>query len=240
MTQHPGRVVGGFALLLGVWVVTYWLWTPSAPRITFGDAPPLVQDAQAPSPGRGGGQPAAQPTVLPEPAPGPRMVQRLEPPRFREYTVQKGDTSWDAVSKRVYGDTKWASAISRANPFVSPDKLKVGKTKLKIPVDPTNIQGKLVWVPEEAARPAEPDSKADPKTGDKPDGSKVPVPGPGSSWPMQETTHTVRSGETLTSIAAKYYSAPAGYLKIYNANRDVLSSPDKVKPGMVLRIPPGP
>ncbi|MCW5765118.1 MAG: LysM peptidoglycan-binding domain-containing protein [Phycisphaeraceae bacterium] len=239
MTHHPGRVVGGLALLLGVWVVTYWLWTPSAPRITFGESPRLAEEVAIPLPRA---EPAPEPPPVaptPQAAGTPRMVQRVVPPKFRDYTVQKGDVSWDVISRRAYGDAKWASAISRANPFVSPDKLKVGKTKLRIPEDPTNIQGKVVWVPEEtpAAGPSAGQSPPPAAPETKP---VVPTPGPGSSWPMSELVHEVKPGETLSSIAKQYYSAPAGYLKIYQANRDQLPSMDRIKPGMKLRIPPGP
>lgn len=237
MPQHPGRFIGASALLLGAWVLTYWFWPASAARISFADGPPLVEDAGVPGPST---VPAPHPVPqAPAPPPaGPRMVQRMEPPRFTEYVVAKGDVSWDVISRKVYGDSKWATAISKANPFVSPDKLKVGKTRLKIPVDPTNIQGKLVWVPEggdsASSTPPAPQPEAAPQS------PKAPTPGPGSSWPTSELTHTVKAGETLSGIAKLYYSAPAGYLKIYEANRDKLSSMDKLKPGMVLRIPSGP
>ena len=52
-------------------------------------------------------------------------------------------------------------------------------------------------------------------------------------------THTVTSGETLWSIAAKpnvYHDATKWRL-IFEANRDVLKSPDRLKAGMTLRIP---
>ena len=50
-------------------------------------------------------------------------------------------------------------------------------------------------------------------------------------------THVVQSGDTLSKIAAKYYGDAALYNKIFQANRDVLSDPDKIRPGQKLRIP---
>ena len=50
-------------------------------------------------------------------------------------------------------------------------------------------------------------------------------------------THTVQRGETLTGIAQKYYGRASEYQKIFEANRDKLSDPDKVREGMNLVIP---
>jgi len=50
--------------------------------------------------------------------------------------------------------------------------------------------------------------------------------------------HTVRSGETLSDIAKKYYGTTTKWLKIYNANRQILkNNPNQIKPGMKLVIP---
>jgi nucleoid-associated protein YgaU len=49
--------------------------------------------------------------------------------------------------------------------------------------------------------------------------------------------HTVVSGETLSGISQKYYGTAGGWQKIYVANRELLSSPDKLRPGMKLIIP---
>ena len=50
-------------------------------------------------------------------------------------------------------------------------------------------------------------------------------------------THTVQRGETLTGIAQKYYGRASEYQKIFEANRDKLSDPDKVREGTILVIP---
>jgi nucleoid-associated protein YgaU len=50
-------------------------------------------------------------------------------------------------------------------------------------------------------------------------------------------THVVQSGDTLSKIAGKYYGDASLYTKIFEANRDVLSDPNKIKPGQKLRIP---
>ena len=49
--------------------------------------------------------------------------------------------------------------------------------------------------------------------------------------------HVVEKGDTLGAIAKKYYGKASAYPKIFEANRDVLDDPDKIKPGQRLRIP---
>lgn len=50
-------------------------------------------------------------------------------------------------------------------------------------------------------------------------------------------THTVKHGDTLWSIAKSYYGSGASYPKIFDANRNILSDPNKIKPGQILTIP---
>ncbi|MEM9139797.1 MAG: peptidoglycan-binding protein LysM [Pseudomonadota bacterium] len=49
--------------------------------------------------------------------------------------------------------------------------------------------------------------------------------------------HTVEKGDTLWAISAKHLGNGAHYEKIFEANKPMLSHPDKIYPGQVLRIP---
>jgi nucleoid-associated protein YgaU len=49
--------------------------------------------------------------------------------------------------------------------------------------------------------------------------------------------HEVRKGETLSKIAEQYYGDPMLYPKIFEANRDILTDPNKIQIGQKLRIP---
>ena len=49
--------------------------------------------------------------------------------------------------------------------------------------------------------------------------------------------HTVVSGDTLGKIAKNYYGNAMKYPVIFEANQPMLSHPDKIYPGQVLRIP---
>lgn len=50
-------------------------------------------------------------------------------------------------------------------------------------------------------------------------------------------TYTVQPGDTLSKIAKEQLGDGNAYMKIFNANQDQLSDPDKIKPGQVLKIP---
>lgn len=50
-------------------------------------------------------------------------------------------------------------------------------------------------------------------------------------------THKVAKGETLSHIAQRYYGKASEYNRIFEANRDQLKDPDKIREGMELKIP---
>ncbi len=49
--------------------------------------------------------------------------------------------------------------------------------------------------------------------------------------------HTVKKGETLSKIAKQYYDDASAYMKIFNANKDILKNPDLIHPDQELIIP---
>jgi nucleoid-associated protein YgaU len=58
-----------------------------------------------------------------------------------------------------------------------------------------------------------------------------------ASGPTSEVTYTVKPGDTLSKIAKEKLGDGSAYMAIFNANKDQLSDPDKIKPGQVLKIP---
>ena len=50
-------------------------------------------------------------------------------------------------------------------------------------------------------------------------------------------TYTVKKGDTLSRIAQLFYGDSTEYMKIFEANLDVLNDPNMIKPGQVLTIP---
>ena len=60
---------------------------------------------------------------------------------------------------------------------------------------------------------------------------KVSAPAP------KATYHTVENGDTLSKIAQTVYGDMMKYPVIFEANKPMLTDPDKIYPGQVLRIP---
>ncbi len=50
-------------------------------------------------------------------------------------------------------------------------------------------------------------------------------------------TYVVQPGDTLGKISRRFYGTTRRYMDIYNANRDVMSSPSQVEVGQELKIP---
>ena len=63
------------------------------------------------------------------------------------------------------------------------------------------------------------------------------APPPPVAAAAAERIHVVEKGDTLGAIAKKYYGKAGAYMKIFEANKDILTDPDKIKPGQRLRIP---
>lgn len=237
MTDTPSRLFGLLLVMVAIWIAVYWLWEPSSRTVVTDTRPPagtLVsprpQPAQlppepAPEQPRPDllplpiAPPVAEPTPAPAPEPKPatRKVAKVIKPEFREYTVQSGDISWERIAarKEVYGDRRLWKAVAQANPLTTSDRLRPG-VKLKIAVDPENIQeGKTVWVDEPVA-PAR----------------------PGSAPAKAEITYEIKGDDTLWSIARQFYGSGAKWRAIYDANRDVIRNPDRPPTGATIRIPP--
>ena len=53
----------------------------------------------------------------------------------------------------------------------------------------------------------------------------------------QAKFYTVQSGDTLSKVAKEFYGDANKYHTIFEANKPMLSHPDKIYPGQVLRIP---
>ena len=61
----------------------------------------------------------------------------------------------------------------------------------------------------------------------------------GGTGGAHATTYTVKAGDTLSKIAKEHLGNANDYTAIFEANRDQLTDPDKIKPGQVLKIPAG-
>jgi LysM repeat protein len=58
-----------------------------------------------------------------------------------------------------------------------------------------------------------------------------------ASLPVPAKIYEVAGGDTLSKIAKKFYGDANKYMKIFEANKDQLKDPDKIKAGQKLKIP---
>jgi nucleoid-associated protein YgaU len=61
-----------------------------------------------------------------------------------------------------------------------------------------------------------------------------------SSTVDEATIYTVIAGDNLTRIARHFYGDANAWKTIFDANRDQLTDPDKIKVGQMLKIPAKP
>jgi len=214
--------VAALALLL-LWAAVYWLWPsqglfragPSSSAIRFDARPPLTAAEPLASAAPRTAEPsaaahdAAAARSAATPVPPAQQPSAVQPPRFTERVVQAGQTM-QSLAEEVYGDASLWEAIAKANPFVDPAALSPGQ-RLRIPLDPTNIQGKAV--------------------------APTVVQPPAPRFPME---YVVEQGDTLSAIAKRLYGRSSLHRIIFEANRAQLTSPDAIKPGMRLLIPEPP
>jgi len=66
---------------------------------------------------------------------------------------------------------------------------------------------------------------------------KVTGGGAAAAGAQAGKTYTVKSGDTLSKIAKEHLGDGTAYMKIFNANKDQLTDPDKIQPGQVLKLP---
>lgn len=73
----------------------------------------------------------------------------------------------------------------------------------------------------------------------QPDVQVGSVAGPGGSGAVEggARTYTVESGDTLWKISEAHYGSGSKYMKIFEANSDLLDDPNKIFPGQKLLIP---
>ncbi|MBX3383483.1 MAG: LysM peptidoglycan-binding domain-containing protein [Phycisphaeraceae bacterium] len=164
--QEPASRIGfGLVLLVLLWIGVYWFWPaeqpapisfadtarPSAPRTGTSDAPtppagPRGESTRTaidhPPSGDRPIPPAPQQPRPTSPEPGgnrgPGTIAVI-PPQFVDHVIEPGET-FRTISVKYFGTSAHASAIARANPFMSPTSLRPGRV-IRVPVDPRNIQG---------------------------------------------------------------------------------------------------
>jgi nicotinate-nucleotide--dimethylbenzimidazole phosphoribosyltransferase len=138
----------------------------------------------------------------------------------RPHKVRSGET-YSSIAKLIYGDARYYLAIEKANPNVDPSKLKPGMT-INLP-DVETVKG--------AAHPAGDKQKAEPSSSAAGKEKEVDA----------ASEYRVQSGDNLHKIAMKRYGSSTMADRIYELNKATIGDDSaKLKPGMVLKMPPNP
>ncbi|MDH3742748.1 MAG: peptidoglycan-binding protein LysM [Hyphomicrobiales bacterium] len=67
------------------------------------------------------------------------------------------------------------------------------------------------------------------------DGLNAPEPPP--EVVAVDEFYEIKSGDTLGKIAKQHYGKASQYMRIFEANREIISDPNKIYPGQKIRIP---
>jgi nucleoid-associated protein YgaU len=166
------------------------------------------------------------PTLHPRPITGDVVTSAWAPHESADgnlYTIASGDTL-AALSVKFYGDARYAAAIQAANRGLNPKALHIGE-RIVIPA-------KADVIKPPAARPA-----AAPAAPGAPATAPMMLEPPAPSAPATKV-YVVQRNDTLIGIARRFYGDAAMYKKIYEANKDIMSSPNAaLQVGQQLRLP---
>ena len=141
---------------------------------------------------------------------GDNVVPARTPQRRLRWHVVAPGENLIRISKRYYGAGKHWRVIQEANPdTIGPN----GRIR----------QGTRIVIPDLEREQA-------------PAASQPARSGVGQTVTGGKTI-TVEPGQTLSSLALTYLGSSGLVSQLFEANRDVLNSPDVLKPGVVLRLP---
>ena len=150
--------------------------------------------------------------------------QRSQPPasgqietaeaQVERYEVKRGDTL-SGICAEYYGDAGLFPALQKANGLKSPDL----------------VPGQTISLPPRAAL-----TSNSPQTAPPPQTAQPEQPAP-TETVRKNRTYTVQKGDMLERIARRELGDGRRANEIFEMNRDQLSSPDDIQPGMVLKLP---
>lgn len=139
----------------------------------------------------------------------------------RTHVIASGDT-FSTLAQKYYGNANKWQLIAKANPLVSADRLKIG-TKVRIPDAGTTTTASKSTTPTVGTAPATTGASAN----------------AGNSTGATGNFHVVASGDTLSSLARKYYGSTKYWEKLYTANKSTIgANPANLKVGQKLAVPP--
>ncbi len=134
-----------------------------------------------------------------------------------------------ALSVIAHQEKKMVSLVGKVDSLEDKEKLIIAAGNLS---GVEKVDDRLKLVGAESSGPV-PDASADlPQADDAEDPSE-----PGAEESPTSQFYTVQSGDTLGAIAKRFYGSAGKYPVIFEANRPMLTDPNKIYPGQVLRIP---
>jgi hypothetical protein len=157
------------------------------------------------------------PTSAPPPAQPPVAKTR---PQTDAYEVPDFLTGKDEAAQRAILSAKHATA---PDPIVPPEAARKPTETAGGPQQPPAHNRD--WLPDGVSSPSAP--KSPPATAGNADSG------------ASRRTHVTQPGETLSGLAARYLGSSARFRELYEANRNVLRSPDDLPDGVTLVIPEG-
>ncbi|MCC6676554.1 MAG: LysM peptidoglycan-binding domain-containing protein [Phycisphaerales bacterium] len=217
MADQWGRVIAGSAALAVLWIGVYWAWEPAPPPITYGASPEPASEA-GPDATPAHVNPAdSRPVQTPVPAPKPQApVPAPEP-------ADAGDAKAVAPQFTKYRVQPGDSLNSIAAKMLGSSRHATAIAKANPLKDPQRLRAG-----EEIRIPLDPENIQGRDTG----------PAPARAAGSRE--YKVESGDTLSSISKQFYGTVKHAELIFEANRAVLKSPDDIREGQKLTIPPKP
>ena len=136
------------------------------------------------------------------------------PAQVERYEVKRGDTL-SGICAEYYGDAGLFPALQKANGLKSSDL----------------VPGQIISLPPRAALTSNsPQAAPSPQTAQ-------PEQPPPTETVRKSRTYTVQKGDMLERIARRELGDGRRANEIFEMNRDQLSSPDDIQPGMVLQLP---
>ena len=163
-------------------------------------------------------------TILREMGAKDANARSARPEQFVDNSFMKELDSSGFID-RLYKTTAVAKAAPRTEPAPAPvvakEKTPVVEAKAKAVATDEKAKpvAKQVSASVEKPQPTEALAKM----------AKVPA--------LAAQQYTVKSGDTLSKLAERFYSAPGKWEKIYDANKDILKNPNYIYIGMKLTIP---
>jgi nucleoid-associated protein YgaU len=133
---------------------------------------------------------------------------QIEQLPYTFHDVERGE-SLTSICQKHYGDVSLVNELARYNGIDDPNRLSANH-RLRIPAASVLVRG------------------------DRPGAMTPSAP---AIEPPSTRRYTVRKGDSLSMIAQQLLGSSKRYLEIFEHNRDVLDSPNDLRPGMVLTIP---